>query len=307
MAKIQTVCGPISPSELGVTLTHEHLIFRLPPTRPSIEFDLLNVDKAIFEVLCFKNVGGKSIVDMSTQEAERNVESLKRISEDTGINVICCSGYVFEKHWHCPRNNWILTATIDELEDKVYKEVVEGIDGTGIKPGVLKAGSSLDVITQAEERVFLAIARAHLKTNLPISTHTTMGTMALDQLTLLEEEGVDPGRVIIGHVDRQLMYGYLRMLAKKGCYIEFDQIGKEKYGPDELRVKLIIKLVIEGYIDQILLSHDGGRRSYRISYGGWPGLTHIVSTFIPMLRANGLTQEQADRLIIDNPASAFAF
>lgn len=305
--KIQTIFGPISPEKLGVTLPHEHLIFHMPPTRPDPDMVLDDVDKSIEDVRLFKEAGGDSIVEMSTPEVQRNVKALLKIGKAVPINIVCCTGYIFERHWKCEMNEWILNASIDELQEKVYKEVTEGIEDAKVKPGVLKAGSSKDFITEAEERCIRAIARAHLKTGLPIMTHTTDGTMAFGQLKLFREEGVDPARLIIGHLTRCPNYGYWRRLAKEGIFLGLDTIGKTKYHSDELIANLIMKLVREGHIDQILLSHDNGRRSYFRSWNGWPGLTYILDTFIPLLKVKGLTEEEAHKILVENPKRALSF
>jgi phosphotriesterase-related protein len=278
----------------------------MPPTRPDPDMVLDDVDKSIEEVRFFKEAGGGSIVEMSTPEVQRNVKALLRIGKAVPVNIVCCAGYIFERHWKCEKNEWILSASIDELQERVYKEVTEGIEDTNVKPGVIKAGSSKDIITEAEDRCIRAIARVHLKTGVPISTHTTDGTMAFGQLRLFLEEGVDPAHLIIGHLDRCPNYGYWRRLAKEGIFLEFDTIGKTKYYPDELRADLIVKLVKEGHVDQILLSHDNGRRSYFRSWNGWPGLTYVLETFAPMLKARGLTKGDIHKILVENPKRAFS-
>ena len=167
---------------------------------------------------------------------------------------------------------------------------MEGVDGTDIKAGVIKAASSLNTITANEEKVFRAAARAHHMTGAAISTHTEVGTMGLEQIQLLISEGVEPERIIIGHVDRKLEWDYHLTLWKTGVTLSYDQISKEKYAPDSQRVEFILRAVNAGFGKQIVLSGDLARKSYWPSYGtgGGPGLTYILWRFIPWLRSEGL-------------------
>lgn len=132
--------------------------------------------------------------------------------------------------------------------------------------------------------------------------------MALEQVALLTGEGVEPSRIIIGHIDLRLEWDFVLALARTGVFIGFDQISKAQYAPDSRRAEFVARLVAEGHGGQLLLSGDLARRSYWHSYGlGGAGFTHIPRVFAPMLRESGLAEETVRGLLVDNPARALAF
>ncbi len=131
--------------------------------------------------------------------------------------------------------------------------------------------------------------------------------MGLEQVAMFKTEGVNPDRVAIGHVDRNVEYDYHRALLDTGAYIIYDQISKEKYAPDRKRVEVLIQLVSEGYGDRIMLAGDFGRASYWTSNGGGPGLTYILWRFLPWLVAEGMSREAAEAMLVANPARFLAF
>jgi phosphotriesterase-related protein len=141
----------------------------------------------------------------------------------------------------------------------------------------------------------------------PITTHTTKGTIPEEQIRILEEAGADLTKVCIGHQDLKLDYEQHLRVVKSGARIGYDCISKEHYGPDATRVAFIKRLIEEGYGDQILVAGDIARQSYFTSYGGGPGFTYILWRFIPWLWSEGVSREDTDKLLIHNPASLLAW
>ena len=199
------------------------------------------------------------------------------------------------------------TATIDEMAQTFADEVMKGVGDTGVRAGVIKGATSLNRITEGENKALRAAARAHLATGAPISTHTQAGTFALEQIAIFQEEGVDPSRVAIGHVDRKVDYDYHRAILDTGATIIYDQISKEKYFSDRERIATLIRLVDAGYGDRIMLAGDFGRASYWTANGGGPGLTYILWRFLPWLIAEGMSPDAAWSMLVENPARFFAF
>jgi phosphotriesterase-related protein len=259
-------------------------------------------DAAIQELRMLKLAGGGALVEMSPRDYGRDPSGMRRVSEASGVHVICTTG------WHKDKfsRRWVAERSVDELADQMIGEIEAGIDNTGVRAGVIKAASSLDTITPAEEKVFRAAAKAHRATGAVVTTHTEAGTMALEQVALLRSEGVDSQRIVIGHVDRNMDLDYQRTLLALGVTIIYDQLSKEKYYPDRLRVEFITTLVHEGFGDQIMLSGDLARKSYWPSYGHWggPGLTYILWRFVPWLREAGLSSEAIDQITVRTPARA---
>ncbi len=306
MPMIQTVRGPVEAARLGICYGHEHLLCAPPdPSPEKMDFVLDDEEAAVLEMQGFRAAGGLSVVEMSTPDYGRDVAGLRRISERTGVHIVCATGYNKDP-FSAP---FVEGASVDDLAARFEREIVEGIDGTDIRAGLVKAASTLDAISPLAEKVFRAAAAAHRKTGAPISTHTEAGTMALEQVRLLASLGVDPGRVVIGHMDRKLDASYHIEVASTGAFLGYDQIGKAKYSPDRLRAEAIARLADAGYGKQILLGSDLARRSYWPAWGHaeGPGFACILKEFVPRLRELGLPGAAIDDLLIGNPARAFAF
>ncbi len=302
---IRTVLGDIPSSDLGICYPHEHVFGAPPKHLTSTDFELTSYDAALKEIGWFYEAGGRALVDMSTLDYNRDVHGLGKISEATGVHIIAATGFNKDRF----SKPLIEDQTDAQLDQLLINDVTAGIENTGLKAGVLKAASTLNTISSTAERVFKSVARVHLLTRVPISTHTEAGTMAPEQVELLANLGVLPENIIIGHLDRKLDWPYIRDVAQTGVFLGFDQISKEKYYPDQLRINMILKLIAQGHGEQILLSGDLARRSYWPSYntGGGPGFTFILWRFVPWLREAGVADHQIEDLIVNNPARALSF
>ena len=219
--------------------------------------------------------------------------------------IVCAAGYNKDP-FLAPFVNGV---SVEELTERFVREIVEGIDDTGIRAGLVKASSTLDEISPVAEKVFRAAAAAHLRTGAPVSTHAEAGTMALEQVRLLESAGVDPRRVVIGHMDRKLDLSYHLEVASTGVFLGYDQISKVQYYLDRERAEAIAHLVDAGHGSQILLGGDLARRTYWPAWGHaeGPGFVYILKGFVPRLREIGVSDAAVDDLLTNNPARAFAF
>lgn len=297
MAIIRTVRGDIAPELLGVTYLHEHLIgYSLKPDG-DLDLRLDSEAAAATELQHFRMAGGQAVVEMSPADYGRNPLALKRLSEATGIHIISVSGFIKGSS----ADPLVADKSINQIADDMIRDVCDGIDGTGIRAGLLKAGSSLDKITPNEDKIFRAAARAQKETGALISTHTEAGTMALEQVDLLRSEGVAPERILIGHADRKLDWDYHIAIANTGVTLGYDQFSKEKYFPDSQRVDFILRMTKAGYGKQIAISGDLARRSDLTSYGGGPGYTFILWRIIPWLKKKGLTGDDIQTLMVETP------
>ena len=307
MALVQTVTGQIPQEEMGVTYCHDHILF-MPP-KPFAEKDptlrLDDLEKSTREMEFFKMAGGNCVVEMSTVETGRSPVGLKTISEQSGIHIVAATG--FNKSIYC--ESLVAEKSVEDISREMIRELKEGMDDTRIRAGVIKAASSKNMFSPGEDKIFQAAALAHLATGAPVTTHTEAGTMALEQIQKLTSAGVKPDSILIGHLDRKLEWDYLSAIAKEGVYLGFDQISKEKYYPDALRIEMIKKLIEAGYGGQIMLAGDLARISYLPSYGfGYgPGYTYILWRFVPWMIEEGVTRENIDKILIKNPAAAFSW
>ncbi len=306
MPYVMTVTGAIEPERLGVTYAHEHLLGGPPEWSADfgdLDFTMLSPEAAASELGLFKLAGGQSMVEMSPADYNRRPQQLCELSVQSGVQIIMTTGL----HKDAFSRRITATATVDQLTAMFARDVTEGADGTDVRAGVIKGASSLNAITEGEGKALRAAARAHLATGAPISTHTQNGTMGLEQITIFKEEGVDPSRVALGHVDRKLEYDYHKALLDTGAYLIYDQLSKEKYVADRDRVSMLVRLVSEGYGGQLMLSGDFGRLSYWTSCEGGPGFTYILWRFLPWLVSEGMSREAARALLVENPARFFAF
>jgi len=121
------------------------------------------------------------------------------------------------------------TFSVEDLAALFIRDLSQGAGGSDVRAGVIKGATSLNVITEGEEMVLRAGAQAHLSTGAPISTHTQAGTMGLEQIAILKESGVDPTRVAIGHVDRNLDYDYHKAMLDTGAYLIYDHLSKDGF------------------------------------------------------------------------------
>lgn len=300
-AFVRTVLGDIPPTALGLTLCHEHLV-TAPALRLRDHDDLLLDDeaRAVDELAIYRSAGGGALVEVTVVELGRDVAALARISSASGVHVVATTGHVSVGYWSGVLD--IEDRGVGQLLEEMTVELTEGIGATGVRAGVIKAGSSQDIVTAAEERVLTAAAGAQVVTGAPITTHTTAGTMAVDQARILTAAGADPQRVTLGHLDRRLAYTEHRALAREGFTLGYDCVSKEWYEPDSARVEMILRLVEDGLVDHITLSCDLARRSSLVSWGGGPGYSYIPWRLVPWLRREGLDDEAVRRITVDNPA-----
>ncbi len=307
MAAIQTVTGKILSHELGITYGHEHLLFSPPEPYRTQDPDLAldSLDAAIQEARTFALAGGRALVEMSTVDLNRQADGLRQVSQATGVHILAATG--FNKGKFCEA--LVEGKTVDELAGRMVRDLREGMDGTQVRAGLIKASSSLDAFTPGEEKVFQAAIRAQRETGAPISTHTEAGTLALEQVRILTEGGVPPERILIGHVDRKLDWDYVQAIADTGVYMGFDQVSKEKYFPDAQRIVFLRRLVESGHGGQVLLAGDLARKTYWPSYGfgHGPGLTYILWRFVPWMLEEGISREAVDAMLVGNPARLFAW
>jgi phosphotriesterase-related protein len=304
--KIRTILGDISPSELGVTTCHEHLLWVVPEPYadedPDLGFD--SIPAAVAEARYFKSAGGSALVEMTTAEIGRCPIELRQIAKAAGIHVISTTGHHKEKF----SASALEGTSVEEIADRITKDITSGMAGTDIKAGVIKAASSQNTATESERCVIQAVGLAHKATGAPVSTHTEAGTFAIEQAKLLNEAGVPFERLLIGHLDRGLPRETYVTLARLGVYLGFDQIGKNKYWPDAERVLLIKDLIAAGYVSQILLSGDTARKSaWHVHNPRTNGLAHLLFNFVPVMREASVSEKHIHALLIENPARFLAF
>jgi predicted metal-dependent phosphotriesterase family hydrolase len=321
MSFIRTMLGDIRPEELGFTYSHEHIVCRPGHWKDRDADDLLldDPEKSKGDVLLFKKAGGEAIVDATAFDYGRDVPAVKKISEETGIKIIGTAGFNKSFLWDSKRPghdetyaDWIERSSIEQLTDFVVQEVEVGMEGTNVRAGQVKFGTGYNMITPLEEKTLRAVARAHHITKAPIHSHTEAGTMALEQINFLKEEGINTEYLSIGHMDRNPDTWYHLKVVDSGAFLSFDGVGKIKYYPESVRIQCILELVKRGYQKHILVSGDTARKSYYKSYGHGLGLGYIIGTWVPRFieeaeDAGYNGQQLVEDIFINNPRRCFTF
>lgn len=305
VGKVRTVLGDIDPEQMGYTLSHEHILTHPQGggEKDNSDHVLDSFSKALEMLNIFKASGGGTVVEATPETWGRDVPGMYLASKTTGVHVIACTGYMNQDSGMTEREDHL---SIDDIAEVEHKDVTEGMDGTFVKAGWIKCGTSYCHITPNEEKAIRAGARVAKETGVVLHSHTSTGTMGLEILDILKEENFDPSRMILAHIDRFPDLWYHRRLLETGCNLIYDGPGKAKYYPDQLRVDLLKQLVADGFEDQIMLSNDMGRRSHHTVYGGGPGFTFIKEKFIPRLLDEGLSQEVVDKFMYKNPQRVYA-
>lgn len=314
MKRIETVLGAIKPEDIGFTNYHDHLItIGGGEEKADRDLRLDRVDYAIDAMVKFKAAGGRTLVDMNPIDCGRQVEMLRDISEQSGVNIISCTG--FQRSVYYDAEHWVNKYSVGEVAELIEKEITEGIEinnyngpivrRSKAKAGVIKFATHYNRIMPMELRALEAACIASVKTGAPISTHTERGTMGLEAIDLVEKFGVDPRRVTLGHVDRNPDLAYHKKMAARGVTLGYDGPSRAKYWPDSVLIQLIKDMCSAGYADNIMLGGDNGRASMWPQYNGGYGHNYIIEKFVPRMLEEGVSQEDVDKIVIYNPMRQF--
>ncbi|HWQ77096.1 MAG TPA: phosphotriesterase-related protein [Syntrophomonas sp.] len=327
MAKmINTVTGPISSDALGKTYIHEHVLFGYPGFQGDLSVAPFHWDDVLqycIDIIkpIMDNYGLQTVVDATPNECGRNVRFLQAVAETTGLNIIPASGYYFEEEGAPAyfKQRATLTNILPEIIELLTTEVTTGIEGTGIRAGVFKVASSKGEITPYEEVFFKAAAQVSSREGIPIITHTQEGTMGPQQAELLISAGADPKRVAIGHMCGSTDIQYHLNTLAKGVYISFDRFGLQALAgcpTDSVREAVLAGLCAAGYADRIMLGHDAilswiGRPPAvpeqafpLIANWNW---NNMMVNVIPALKGMGVSDEQINLMMVENPKRFFGY
>jgi phosphotriesterase-related protein len=302
--RVMTVSGPIPPEKVGFTLPHEHTGIYLWHVPDRWDYWELTPDELTIgdELRDFRRRGGATIVDLTPAGTGRDPERLRRLASRTGLNVVMGTGWYRESYY--PAEALIDRRTVNQLADEMTAEFHDGFAETGIRPGIIgEIGTDKPWVSAREERVHRAAARCALATGMAITTHAVMSPVGLAQLQIFVEEGVDPGRVVIGHADSYPVLDHYLEVLDRGANLEFDFIG-HRFASEEAAeprlVELIVELLERGYGAQLLLSQDVCHNSQLKANGGF-GYTYLQQHFLPTLRTAAVGEGEIGRMTVDNP------
>ncbi|WP_163270025.1 phosphotriesterase family protein [Chelativorans alearense] len=338
--KVMTVAGDIPVERLGITLMHEHILndcrcWWNEPKEPErryladqpVSIEILSelrqdpfVNKhnialddetlAIEELLRFAEAGGHTVVDPTCRGIGRDPLALQRISAATGLQIVMGAGYYLQSS-HPPE---VAGMSADDIADQIVGEALEGVDGTGVRIGLIgEIGVSSD-FTGDEETSLRGAARAQVRTGLPLMVHLPgwfrLGHKVLD---IAAEEGADLRHTVLCHMNPSHDdLAYQSELAARGAFIEYDMIGMDFFyadqqvqcPSDEEVARAIVRLIEAGHLDRILLSHDVFLKMMLTRYGG-NGYAFVLRHFLPRLMRHGVDKAALETLMRGNPMRVF--
>ena len=315
MPSINTVTGTITPEQLGTTLMHEHLLigwggWELDCAAPRFDrkTQLKNCIERLKEV---KDLGLQTFVDPCPMDIGRDVTFMAEVASATNVNIVCATGLYKED---LGNTAYFRQRSVEDITDVYVSEIEKGIGSTGIRAGIIKCATGKGQVTKYEEMCLRAAARAHRKTGVPITTHTEEGTMGREQLDIFASEGVELGRVIIGHSCGASDLRYHTDMLDRGCILGFDRFGLDFVHPDKLRLAALIGLAGVGYESQLVLSHDsvacflgrGMDLPPELAKGieNWTP-THVFKNIVPALKRAGVSEAKVKAMLVENPRRFF--
>ena len=305
-----TVTGEVRPDQLGRTLIHEHVFAALPGFDLDVR-DSLDDDEAVktsVEVLrAAKEFGVQTVVDAAPLNWYRRPDLLERISEESEVFIVACTGLYTERMgWPF---HFKLLSEVD-LAEIFAIELGQGMSHSAIRAGVIKIASGEGPLGKYDQRAIVAAVTAQRATGAGIITHTTGPTGGLDQLRAIEDAGGDPSRVMIGHMDN---VESARAVADRGAFVGMDRVGHYRQMSHDDRLGLILSMIELGYASQVLLSHDAvvyskGRWFVAEDTPHWKhyGLTFLFREVLPRLREHGVSADVLDAMLIVNPRRVVA-
>jgi len=342
MARIITVNGSIEPGALGVTLAHEHLLndercwwlgepselserhfVHQPVTLENrgevIYRNFYNLDNlvqmdteiAISEVSLFRRAGGDAIVDLTSDPLGRDPAAIRAISRATGIHVVMGCGRYVDSSMSAEQKKM----AVDDIVKDIFAEFEHGVRHTGVFPGIIGEIGVSNLKNEAEVRSLKAAARAQKKLGCALNIHPPIWEQdGLKILDIIEAEGALMGKVALSHLDFTLAHpDYHEALGKRGIYLEYDTFGAEFMTSEGFfcpsdgdRIGIVKEMIRRGFGRKILLAGD---MAFKIDFTKWGGFgyAHILRHIVPRFRQAGISDEQIEVMIRNNPREFLQF
>jgi phosphotriesterase-related protein len=317
---IPTATGEVDSSDLGFTLMHEHVFLIDPAMRHALPgwVDVEEAVKlAVIQAEAAKAKGVTTLVDLTPIHLGRDVEIIRRVAEASGLNIVVSTGF------YTVEGPWMLTWQPDRLVEYLLPEITEGIQGTGIRAGMIKCATDHSM-SPVNEVLLRTAARLHRRTGVPISTHSDVwaGTGKTQQ-EVFAEEGVDLSRVVIGHCGDSADLEYLRNIMDRGSFLGMDRFGLDglafgdvRFPTREARVKTVADLCRLGYAEKLVLSHDYSpiqqadvyewlpREAVKEFLPNWSWCS-ISDDVLPALKEEGVSESDIHTMTVGNPRRVF--
>ena len=320
--QVMTVTGPVYGEDLGFTLMHEHIFLDLMRDAWIFTNILNDPELADMELDMLRQAGGATIVDLTSgglREYDNPIMfeqhdlrplppplAVRRAAERSGLKIIMGAGWYHENYYK-PRL-WDLST--DQLAEEIVGELRDGMEGTDVKAGIIgEIGAQYNRLSAIEERVLRAAGRAQIETGVGLTTHTTRGIGGLEQLDVLEQEGVNLDRVVLAHSGGQPYPRYHAEIARRGACVSFDRMGSLPHMTDFHRNRILAsikRLIDDGHVDRIVLSQDVCYADDLATNGGSGYAWLQVSGQDLLEREIGLTDDQWHTIMVETPRRILA-
>src|SRR5215208_5884168 len=324
MAQVSTVTGMVDAEELGTTLIHEHLrnqdeavhnqwpqagaAKEEPPheVAPGEDYDI-----AVREAKAAVDLGIKTIGEPTAMFLGRDVGFMKRVSEETGLQIVPCTGiYTYD---HLPQ--FFINRDPDQIAELFVADIEQGIQGTDARAAFIKCAADEPGVNENIEKIHRAAARASVKTGAPIMAHSRPASnTGPRQIEIFLEEGVDASKIQIAHTGDTDDLDYIERVLETGVWIGLDRYGLEMFLPYDQRQQTTLTLLERGYADRVFLSADScGTIDWfpqetieqMLAAGmakDWD-IRMVPQRVLPDLRERGLTDDQERTMMVANPVA----
>lgn len=304
---IITVNGPIETNQLGLSLIHEHILvdFIGADETNHSRWNREAVSKKVLPYLLeAKKAGVKSFFDCTPAFLGRDVQLLKMLSAQSGLQIITNTGYygaVNKKYLP----SWAFTETAEQLAARWINEFKHGIEETSVKPGFIKISVDMEVpLVEVDAKLVKAAALTHLATGLTICSHTGPAKAALAQLEILQKEKVKPNAFVWVHAQNEKDKSNFIKAAQMGAWVSLDGIG---WGDFDNYIDSIVQLKNAGLLTRVLISHDAGWYKPDEKEGGEiKEYTNLFTEIIPRLKNQGFVDSDINQLLVRNPSDALS-
>jgi phosphotriesterase-related protein len=316
MASVETVNGPIDVEGLGLTLIHEHFFSSdeaVSAQWPHVRDHELEHRLAMESAEAVKSHGVKTVVEPTGMLLGRDVEASRRVADESGLQVVLCTGiYTYDQ---LPQ--FLLNRSEDYIADLFVHDIEEGIQGTDIKAAFIKCAADEPGVNERVEKVHRAAARASNRTGRPIMAHSRPASnTGPKQVEIFLDEGVPPDKIQIAHTGDSDDLDYIERLLETGVSIGMDRYGIDLFLPTDRRNATVLELLRRGYAERMFLSQDfdipiaNGLDWYppevveQLQAAGaandW-SMTFLFESVIPTLSEGGMTEEQLETMMVENP------
>jgi len=277
---VRTVLGDVTPDSLGVLDYHEHL-FQVSPLLAGDELD--DEERSGVEAGLLRAAGVRAMIEATPIGLGRDVEAVARISSASGLAVVHTTGAHHGGHYPVLPEFSAARFTADVTDGFLLADgsPARAPDGSPVRAGIAKAGIRYWAIGEFERGVLEAVAQTSVQTGCAVMVHLDFGSATHEVLDLLGGLGVEPHRVVLAHIDRNLDPGLHASLAERGAYLGYDGMARHKDAPDSAILDCLEAAVAAGAGQRILLGGDVARRSRYAAYGGMPGLAYLPQRFLP--------------------------